>query len=71
MLRSWLSLIPVVAAAAQQTDLPAQLTLTKALDIALTNSTNIRTALAQLSQATGRSEQARSPLLPQINVGAR
>jgi outer membrane protein TolC len=71
MLRSWLLLILVVAAAAQQTDLPAELTLTKALDIALTNSTNIRTALAQLSQATGRNEQARSPLLPQINVGAR
>jgi outer membrane protein len=61
----------VFAAAADQPTLPAELTLPQALDIALRNSTNIRTAMAQLDQASGRYEQARSPLLPQLNVGAR
>ena len=58
------------AAAAEQPTLPAQLTLSQALDIALKNSTNIRTAIAQLDQASGRYEQSRSPLLPQLDVGA-
>jgi len=72
MVRSCVLLLAVAAAlAAQQTDLPKELTLTQAIEIALTNSTNIRTAMAQLSQASGRNEQARSPLLPQITVGAR
>ena len=61
MLRFWL-LIPAFAAAlaAQQTDLPKELTLAKALEIALANSTNIRTAMAQLDQVTGRNERKSS-----------
>lgn len=54
--------------AAASPDLPAQLTLRQALDIALTNSINIRTALARLQQASGQFEQSRSALLPQLNV---
>ena len=49
-------------------DLPAQLTLRQALDIALQNSINLRTAIAQLEQASGVYEQSRSALLPQLNV---
>jgi outer membrane protein TolC len=49
-------------------DLPAQLTLRQALDIALSNSINIRTAIAHLEQASGVYEQSRSALLPQLNV---
>jgi outer membrane protein TolC len=64
-------LIPAVVIAAPQTDLPAQLTLRQALDLALTNSTIIGTALSELNQASGRTEQFRSPLLPQVNIGAR
>ena len=59
------------AFSAEQTDLPRELTLSRALELALTNSTTIQTAMTQLNQATGRTEQSRSPLLPQINVGAR
>jgi len=59
------------AGAASQPDLPAQLTLFQALQIALTNSTTIREAMASLEQATGQYQQARSYLLPQLNLGAR
>ena len=71
--RSLLFLIPAAASVlvAQQVDLPAELTLSRALEIALTNSTNIRRAMSQLDQAAGRTEQSRSPLLPQVGVGAR
>jgi outer membrane protein TolC len=58
------------AGAANQTDLPAQLTLAQALQIALSNSTTIREAMAGLEQATGQYQQARSYLLPQLNLGA-
>ena len=57
-------------AGAEQPTLPPQLTLAQALDIALQNSTNIRTAMAQLTQASGQYEQSRSPLLPQLDVKA-
>ena len=70
MTRFWLWVIPAVASAAQQTDLPAELTLRNALDLALANSTIIQTAMAQLGQASGRTEQFRSPLFPQIGVAA-
>jgi outer membrane protein TolC len=59
------------ARAANQTDLPAQLTLSQALQIALSNSTTIREAVASLDQATGQYQQARSYLLPQLNLVAR
>ena len=57
-------------AAAEPPDLPAEVTLKQALDIALQNSTNIRTAMAQLDQASGRYEQSRSPLIPQLDIKA-
>src|SRR5215471_20947307 len=59
------------ALAADRPDLPAVLTLPQALDIALKNSTNIRTAMAQLDQAKGQYEQYRSALLPQLDFHAR
>jgi outer membrane protein TolC len=60
-------------AEAQQntTTLPADLTLTRALEIALANSSTIRQARADLAQAAGRVEVARSALLPQLALGAR
>jgi outer membrane protein len=66
-----LLLAGICAKAANQTDLPRQLTLSQALQIALTNSTTIREAMASLEQATGQYQQARSYLLPQLNLGAR
>jgi outer membrane protein len=57
-------------AAQTRPDLPAELTLQQALRIALANSTLIRTAQARLDKATGQYAQARSPLLPQVNVAA-
>jgi outer membrane protein TolC len=66
-----LILATTFAAAADKPNLPAELSLSQALDIALQNSTNIRTAMAQLDQASGQYRQSQSTLLPQINVGAR
>jgi len=53
------------------TKLPMDLTLRQALDIALMNSTNLRSAQAELAQAGGRSEQNKGVLLPQIGIVAR
>ena len=66
-----LVLTAAFARAADKPTLPAELTLSQALGIALQNSTSIRTAIAQLDQAKGKTDQALSPLLPQINLGAR
>ena len=63
--------VATLARAAEQPTLPSQLTLSQALAIALSNSTNIRTAMAQLAEASGRYTQSRSTLLPQIEIGAR
>jgi outer membrane protein TolC len=52
-------------------DLPAQLTLAEALNIALSNSTTIREAMAHLDQAAGLYQQSRSALLPQLDVATR
>jgi outer membrane protein TolC len=52
-------------------DIPAQLALSEALNIALTNSTILREAMAQLDQTSGQYLQARSALLPQVGVFAR
>jgi outer membrane protein len=52
-------------------DIPAQLTLSEALNIALTNSAVLREAKAQLDQTSGRYLQSRSALLPQMGVFAR
>src|SRR3954471_11420318 len=68
-----LLVITTALAGAQQqpAPLPSTLTVSRALEIALQNSTNIRTAMAQLGQVSGRTEQSRSSLLPNIWVGAR
>ena len=73
MLRPFLLFVLVTALAAAQagSGLPAELTLAQALTIALSNSTNIREALARLDQASGRYQQSRSVLLPQLDVSAR
>ena len=72
---SRLSILFVLAAAravsAAGPDLPSQLTLSQALNIALSNSTNIREAMARLDQASGRSQQSRSALLPQVCIAIR
>jgi outer membrane protein TolC len=59
------------ASAQTQRALPADLSLTQAIDVALANSSTLRQAQAQLDQTTGRYEQSRSALLPQIDVFAR
>jgi outer membrane protein TolC len=73
MLRLFLLFVLVATLAAAQAgpDVPAELTLAQALNIALSNSTNIREALARLDQASGRYQQSRSVLLPQLDVSAR
>src|SRR5262245_51121589 len=72
-LRCLLRLLVVTAAwsMACAADIPAQLTLSEALNIALTNSTILREAMAQLDQTSGQYLQARSALLPQVRVFAR
>src|SRR5262245_30429865 len=51
--------------------LPANLTLRQALDIAFVNSSTLREARANLEQASGRYQESRSALLPQVGVAAR
>ena len=60
-----------LAEAAAGPDLPAQLTLSQALSIALSNSSIIREALARLDQESGLYQQSRSKLLPQLSISAR
>jgi len=67
----FLALPATIAVAADPPDLPFDLTVSRALNIALSNSIILRTAQAQLDQASGRYTQSRSPLLPQLIVGAR
>ena len=57
--------------AAAGPDIPAQLTLSQALTIALSNSALIREAMAQLDQTSGRYQQSRSTLLPQLYLATR
>jgi outer membrane protein len=66
-----LALSETFAHAQNRPVLPADLTLARALEIALVNSSTLRQAQANLQQASGRYEQSRSQLLPQVNVGAR
>jgi outer membrane protein TolC len=56
---------------ASAADIPPQLTLSEALNIALTNSTVLREAMAQLDQTSGQYLQSRSALLPQLGFFAR
>jgi len=65
-----LTLLSTVAKAAEQQDLPKQLTLSQAITIALSNNSILRTAQSRLDQASGRYEQSRSPLLPQLELDA-
>lgn len=65
-----LILATTLAFAQDQHKLPAELTLSQALNIALQNSTNIRTAMAQLEQASGQYRQSRSTLLPHLDIWA-
>jgi outer membrane protein TolC len=51
--------------------LPANLTLLRALEIALQNSSTLKDAQANLQRSTGLYEQSRSELLPQVGVFAR
>lgn len=65
-------LLAVTPAMAQnRSTLPPDLTLTQALEIALTNSTTLREAQANLQRTSGQYEQSRSALLPQVGVVAR
>jgi len=59
--------LPLLAASAE---IPEQLSLRQALDLALKNSATLRRAAAQLQQAEAQSAQAHSQLLPQVNVAA-
>src|SRR5947209_10874462 len=65
-----LLVLAAISAAAEQPSLPPELALSQALSLALTNSSTIRTAMARLDEASGRSQQSRSPLLPQLSIGA-
>jgi len=73
MIRNLLAfvLIATFATAAERPNLPANLTVNDALNLALNNSAVIRDAVAALDQASGRSTQARSELLPQVNAALR
>jgi outer membrane protein len=66
-----LVLTAAFAMAADRPGLPANLTLSQALSIALANSTVIRDAQAGLDQATGRYAQSRAYRLPQIDISLR
>jgi outer membrane protein TolC len=60
------ALAGIQAWASQPQDLPNPLTIAQAVNIALANSSVIRTAQGQLDQAVGRYTQSRGVLLPQV-----
>jgi outer membrane protein TolC len=66
-----LILAPTFATAQNRATLPAEVTLRQALEIALANSSILREAQASLEQTSGRYQQARSVLLPQLYIAAR
>jgi outer membrane protein TolC len=68
---SALAVVIAVSKISSGADIPAQLSLSEALKIALSNSTVIREAMAQLEQTSGQYKQARSALLPQLDLFAR
>lgn len=73
-MKRWLLILTLsvtVAEAQVSPNLPSQLTLAQALEIAHLNSPNVRQAQANFDQAVGRYEQARSVLLPQVDFGVR
>jgi outer membrane protein TolC len=63
--------LPTLASAADDQDLPKQLTLSQAITIALANNSILRAAQSRLEQAAGRYTQSRSSLLPQLELDAR
>jgi outer membrane protein len=64
------TLLSTLARAADQQDLPKQLTLSQAITFALSNNSIVRAAQSRLDEASGRYEQSRSPLLPQLELDA-
>ena len=68
---SALAVVIAVSKISSGADIPAQLSLSEALKIALSNSTVIREAMAQLEQTSGQYKQARSALFPQLDLFAR
>jgi outer membrane protein TolC len=62
---------PSQAGASSQPNLPNPLTLSQAITIALTNNSILRTAQSRLDQASGRYQQSRAVMLPQIEGFAR
>jgi outer membrane protein TolC len=66
-----LLLTPAFAGAQTRANLPANLTLRQALELALSNSSTLREAQANLERISGKYQQSRSDLLPQLSVVAR
>lgn len=58
------------AVAQNPPEIPPELTLSQALNIAFANSTTIRQAQARFDESSGKYVQSRSSLLPQVNVAA-
>jgi len=61
----------ILLAAQNIPKLPPNLSLGQALEIALVNNSVLHEAQARLAQSSGRYEQARSVLLPQVDLRAR
>ena len=68
---SALAVLIAVSRISSAVDIPPHLSLSDAIKIALSNSTVIREAMAQLEQASGQYRQARGALLPQLDLFAR
>jgi outer membrane protein len=66
----FLALVLAVPLLAAPAEIPEQLSLRQALDLALKNSATLRRAAAQLQQAEAQSAQAHSQFLPQVSVAA-
>ena len=66
----FLALVLAVPLLATPAEIPEQLSLRQALDLALKNSATLRRAAAQLQQAEAQSAQAHSQFLPQVSVAA-
>src|SRR5215471_3360728 len=61
---------PPQPASQATTTLPKELSLSQALEIALSNNTNIREAQAQFDQVAGQKEKSKSVLLPTLTFDA-
>jgi outer membrane protein len=65
------ALVSTRAGASDPQSIPNPLTLSQAITIALANNSILRTAQSRLDQASGRYEQSRAVMLPQIEGFAR